>query len=259
MTHTTIPLKHPLDDTGLSNQQAPAQPTPPQTPVIADISRYNHPLFLRREPGRHAGATYYFAAFTGSEPEPQAPRAAYNYKVLTWEQICELGRQYEAAQILWSKARLRRQATPVLRKAAPLWEAWTAAKTELERVYTGFRQTEDGRWRAQLLRLTDAETTAEAAAGAWDEIARQLAQLAAAQINAAGYDDELRLTTVAKDLGLDASDWHIEHIDAYTDRFWGEPTPLLERLAQQVNAQRERLVEVARLAGDPENPQHQLV
>ncbi|MFE7330417.1 hypothetical protein ACFU8W_36805 [Streptomyces sp. NPDC057565] len=244
----TIALAHDLDHSGL-HAPAPASPTAP-APLV-DTGRYDHPLFQRSEPGRYEGCvTYYFAAFTGSEPEPQMPLAAY--KVLGREQIVELGRQYEAARILWSKARLRRQAAPVLAKAAPVWDAWTAAKARLEHVYSAFWETGDGRWRAQLLCLTDAENAAEAAAGAWEEIAQQLARLADDQVAVAGYDDELRLTTVAAELGLDASDWHIDHIDAYTDRSWGRPGPLLERLAAQINAQRERLVEVARLAGDRE-------
>ncbi|MFE2090731.1 hypothetical protein [Streptomyces sp. NPDC059460] len=242
----TIALAHDLDHSGL-HAEAPASPTAPVPRV--DTGRYDHPLFQRSEPGRY-GVSYYFAAFAGSEPEPQMPPAAY--KVLDREQIVELGRQYEAARILWSKARLRRQAAPVLAKAAPVWDAWTAAKARLESVYSAFWETGDGWWRAQLLKLTDAENAAEAAAGAWEEIAQQLARLADDQVAVAGYDDELRLTTVATELGLDVSDWHIDHIDAYTDRSWGRPGPLLDVLAAQINAQRERLIEVARLAGDRE-------
>ncbi|WP_434600213.1 hypothetical protein [Streptomyces sp. A5-4] len=249
----TIALTHSLDNSGLPSET----PATPITTVPLDITRYHHPLFQRSEPGRYQGCTtYYFAAFTGNEPEPQTPLSAHKDKVLAWEQIGELSRQYGAARILWSKARLRRQAAPVLKKAVPLWAAWTVAQAELERVYKAFWETEDGRWRAQLLRLTDAESAAEAAAGAWEEIAQQLAQLAADQVAAAGYDDELRVTEVAQEVGLDASNWHIDHVDAYTDRFWGQPTPLLERLAQQVDTQRKRLVEVARLAGDPEAAHH---
>ncbi|MFD5065264.1 hypothetical protein [Streptomyces sp. NPDC058394] len=243
----TIALSHDLDHSGL-HDGAPASLV---ASALLDTGRYDHPLFQRSEPGRYEGCvTYYFAAFTGSEPEPQTPLAAY--KVLGREQTAGLRGQYEVARILWSKARLRRQAAPVLAEAVPVWEAWTAAKAELERVYQAFWETADGQWRAQLLRLTDAENAAETAASAWEEIAQQLAQLADDQITAAGYDGELRLTTVATELGLNASDWHIGHIDAYTDRAWGLPTPLLEVLAAQINAQRERLVEVARLAGDRE-------
>ncbi|GGX39923.1 hypothetical protein [Streptomyces chryseus] len=238
----TVALTHNLDDSGLA---AGVQ--------LADPTSYHHPLFQRSEPGRCEGSVvFYFAAFTGRESEPQTPIAAYDDKVLTWEQISDLGKQYEAARILWSKARLRLRAAPLLRQAASLWEAWTTAKAEMERVYRAFWETDDGRWRAQLLRLTDAEQAAEAAADAWDEIARRLAQLAADQIGAAGYDEELPLTEVANELGLDASGWHIEHVDAYADRYWSQSTPLRALLAQQVDAQRQRLVEVARLAGDPE-------
>ncbi|WP_167828546.1 hypothetical protein, partial [Streptomyces palmae] len=232
-----------------------APPTLPVAPVApaSTAARYNHPLFVRAERVERVsgGCHFYFKAFTGYEPEPVTPRAVYSDETLTSEQRRELGEQYEAALIIWSKARLRRVAEPLLRKAAPLWAAWTAARNQMQTAFQAFWQIEDGRWKAQLLRLTDAERAAAEAAQAWDEIAQQLAQAADDQVRAAGYDNELELDKVARELGLDSTDWAIQHINDYLPgRSWGEfQTPLVSELQREIKAQRARLREVAELAG----------
>ncbi|MFE5108317.1 hypothetical protein [Streptomyces sp. NPDC056663] len=120
-------------------------------------------------------------------------------------------------------------------------------------VFNEFWSTADGRWRAQLLRLTDAERAAKTAAEAWDEIAEQLAALAATQVRTAGEEHELELRDVAKEIGLDAQGWHIDHISAYEPTpFHRHDTPVVGALARQIDQQRERLREVAQLAGERE-------
>ncbi|WP_331762341.1 hypothetical protein OG612_45120 (plasmid) [Streptomyces sp. NBC_01527] len=249
----TIPLKRPLDDTGLSHRQTAAQSTPSRAQIVADVARYHHPHFLQVEPGRYEGSvTYYFTAFTGRETEPEMPLTVYGDKSVTYEQRRELADQYEAARGAWSQARLRLEATPVLRKAAPLWEAWTTAQAALHQVFNEFRSTADGQWRAQLLRLTDAERAAKTAAEAWDKIAGQLAGLSAAQVRAAGEEHELELTDVAKEIGLDAQPWHINHTSEYDPTHVWHDTPVVAVLTLQIDQQRERLREVDHLAGDRE-------
>ncbi|MGW7671936.1 hypothetical protein ACWGJX_33275 [Streptomyces sp. NPDC054775] len=251
-----IPLAHPLDDSGLPHHQpAPAVPQQPEaTPaVVADLARYHHPHFVRVEPGATEDwATYYFREFTGLETCPEMPSEAYRDEAVTHEQRRALRNEYRAAEILWSQARLRRQAAPLLRQAAPLWQAWTAAHNELGSVFAQFWHTGDGHWRAQLLRLTDAEQAARTAAEAWDAHAARLAQLTHEQIAVAGEWEELRLTTVAQEIGLDASDWHIAWHSAYTDPspWHGDGGLLVDDLTREIAAQRDRLTEVALLAGD---------
>ncbi|MGK5628426.1 hypothetical protein [Streptomyces sp. URMC 123] len=261
MAHT-IPLKTPLDDTGLPRRQDAAPSAPATSPI--DTSRFNHPHFLGTSPGKRDGwVVYSFAPFTGLEDRPRLPEAACRELPLGWQDWCSLSRQYEVAEIVWSHARLRRQAKPLLHRAAPLWHAWTTARDRLIATFEQFWDTGDGQWRAQLLRLTDAERAAAQAAHEWDAVAAQLAQVAADQIGVAGWEEELALTVVAKEIGYDASDWEICHVDDYTSPLpqyrivrdgvdhWDRATPLAARAAQLIEAQRERLREVARLAGDP--------
>lgn len=231
MTGSTIALARHLDSSGLPSQ-APATPT------------YDHPNFRRTEPGAYGSTIFHFTRFTGSEPEPQAPLGLYQDKGLTYDQQVGIRQQYDAARVLWSHARLRRDAAPALRSAAPLWTAWRAAEQHLSDTFAAFWETDDNRWRAQLLRLVDAEDAARTAADAWDEIARHLAQLVDAQLTVAGYDEELPLETVATDIGLDITDWHIDALSAYTHRIWGAPAPVRRLADRQIESQRTRLAQV---------------
>ncbi|CQR59400.1 hypothetical protein [Streptomyces leeuwenhoekii] len=258
MAHT-IPLKTPLDDTGLLRRKTPASPV---VTVPADASRYHHPRFVDAQPAPGGGTAFRFMAFTGREPQPEFPAAAYDDPAMTWELRDQLHDQYTAARVLWSQSRLRRQATPLLHHAASLWSAWLKARDELVDSFQQFWSTADGLWRAQMLRLTDAERAAAQAADAFDAVARQLAQAAADQVDVAGWDEALPLTTVAREIGYDASDWKVHHVDDYTAPYpqyrivrngvdhYGRATPLAASATQLIEEQRERLREVATLAGD---------
>ncbi|MER5570512.1 hypothetical protein ABT083_30635 [Streptomyces goshikiensis] len=259
MAHT-IPLKTPLDDTGLPHRDTL---TSPAVTVPADASRYYHRHFVDAGPAPDGGSiAFRFTAFTGYESQPEMPADVYDDPAMTWELRDQLRDQYTAARVLWSHSRLRRQAAPLLHKAAPLWSAWTAARDELVATFAEFWSTGDGLWRAQLLRLMDAERAAREAADAFDVVARDLAQAVADQVDVAGWDEALPLTTVAGELGYDASDWTVHHVDDYTHPLpqyriardgvdhYGRATPLTVSATQLIEEQRERLREVAALAGD---------
>ncbi|MFB7453495.1 hypothetical protein [Streptomyces sp. NPDC056194] len=271
----TIPLLHPLDDHGhlprrpldqtsslpqdireAAAELAAVAAEPALSPA-AEIARYCHPHFVRAEPAAFGTVTYYFHAFSGRETRPEMPREAWDDPALTWEQKRELDSQYIVAASLWSQGRLRIQAAPVLRRAAPLWQAWTTAQAELRQTFDAFRHAPDGMWRAQLLRLTDAERSALAAAQAWDAVAEELSLLAAEQRRDATEEHELELETVARELDLDASDWVIHWPDDYMPRSysWEHQTPVVRACTAEIEQQRERLTEVAHLAGDHETPQ----
>ncbi|MFJ3817782.1 hypothetical protein [Streptomyces sp. NPDC090056] len=246
----TIPLLHPLDDHGRLPRPVPAEAFVPQPVPAADVSRYHHPHFLRTEPTDFGAVRTCFRPFSGHEARPEMPLAAWEDPELTRQQKQELDRQYDAARTLWSQKRLRLRAAPVMRRAAPLWQAWKDAEAGLRRVFAEFWSTPDGMWRAQLLKLTDAERAALAAARAWDEVAEELSLLAAEHRREVGEDEDLPLETVAQELGLDASDWEISWPDEYKagPYSWDSRTPMVRRIDAEAKRQRERLAEIARLA-----------
>ncbi|MBT2369966.1 hypothetical protein J7E88_33045 [Streptomyces sp. ISL-10] len=243
---STITLAHALDDSHLRRS------LPAASAASVDISGHHHPRFVRFEPAeRDGGGTYHFSPFTGCEPEPKVPAAVYADRALPREQKRELEWQYEAARAVWSKARLRRQASPVLRQAVPMWDAWTNARDQLRATFDAFWQTPDEMWRAQVLRLTDAQQAAKSAAEAWDEIAGRLANLASDQVHIAGEEHELLLTDVAVELGLDATHWWIDHASAYAPTpYYRMDTPLVADLTREIDQQRQRLLDVAHLVAD---------
>lgn len=219
---------------------------PHRPAVAADYwVRWRHPHVAGSDPGPWDTLTVHVRPFTGLEDQPHLPADAWSDPAVTREQRRRLSTEYDAAQVAWSEARLRRQAAPLLREAAPLWQAWTIARDTLTRVFDGFREATDGHWQAQLLHLADAEAVAEAAADRFDAVAADLARLAHEQIRAAGEDHDLPLHTVAQEIGLDASDWQIAWHASYNG---GAPATYGDRLSdylhQQITTQRTRLREL---------------
>ncbi|MFF7365436.1 hypothetical protein [Streptomyces sp. NPDC008125] len=266
MPHT-IPLRHPLDDTGLPHHSvlpitATTEPTvAAPTNLALAIARFHHPHFRGVAAGRYQGdLRFSFAPFSGTEDHPRVPAGAW--RELSREDSDALDREYEAAAILWAQARLRRQIAPLLPRAAELWTAWTSSRRRLTATFDQFWRSTDGMWRAQLLRLTDAETVVRAAAEAWDTVAEELARAVDEQHLVTGWQYGLSLTTVAEDRGIDASAWEVGLASRYTRPLpqydvvrngtvlWRRATPLVAAAEQLIESQRERLREVATLAGD---------
>ncbi|MGV9315182.1 hypothetical protein ACWDR0_23810 [Streptomyces sp. NPDC003691] len=258
MTARTIALHHALDRSGLSPAPTPAgtgTPPEPARPVpLPDLSQYHHPLFAGSAPGPYEGQTIYsFGGFTGRETRPATPGEVWRDTALTRGQRMELDRQYDAARVLWSKARLRLLAGPALRKAAPLWQAVHTARAELDAVFRAFWSTPDGMWRARILALTDAQEAAVAAAQVWDPTGEKLARLAADQMHEAGEEYELPLAEVAAEAGLDITGWGIAPAYEYEEFVWRSGGPQEAAVRAEITAQRERLADVASLAGQHMN------
>lgn len=243
----TITLNRPLDESGVTRRTA--------TVVDSDaLAPYHHPHFLRAEPGRWTGQPiWYFKAFTGHENKPQRPADLFANKSLSLDDKTTIADEYKAALMAWSRARLELHAVPLLREAAPLWEAWVAAQGALAGAFQAFRSTPDNRWMSQLLCLADAERAALAAATRWDEAAERLAVIEDDHLREVVYDFEYGLAEAAQAADLDISAWHIDALGAYRHRGYGyrtDVTPLVGVLRDQVGEQRARLREVAGRAGN---------
>lgn len=241
----TIDLQHPLDDPRLRRASQRTDGTLATAPVDSS-ARYHHPHFVETVPGPWEGQlAWHFRPFSGREAQPLCPADLYMDASLTGDQRRLIEEEYDTAQIMWFHARLRLEATPLLRQAEPLWKAWDAARAELHRAFEAFWTLPAPMWRAQALRLIDAERAAEAAATAWDTAAGRLAGLAADQVAVAGEWHELMLSTIAHEIGLNTNDWEIAPRNAYqvADRFWGSSgcTPLVGSLHEEIREQRGRL------------------
>ncbi|WP_331759902.1 hypothetical protein OG422_31160 (plasmid) [Streptomyces sp. NBC_01525] len=247
---TTRTLTQRLDDSGLPHRAAtaPLLPKPTTASPQSDPSRYHHPHFLGSEPGWHVSIRYYFTPFTGRERRPAVPDAAFADRTLTSSQRCELVEQYREAEALWSMAHLRVEARAALGLADERWQRLLIAREALNAAFQALFRTSDGRWKAALLRLTFAEAATRVAAKAWDQVAGQLAQLAADQVRVAGGHRELPITTVAREIGLDASAWRIGLAEDYQPRpDAGWQSPALGEVTRVIAEQRLHIHEAANL------------
>jgi hypothetical protein len=234
-------------------KQAAVTPDPDQQeeePVnataAADLTPFHHPHFLdgRRDTEYRYGARYFFRLrpFTGCEPEPDMPDGLWNQ--LSEDNYRLLRAEYRLAYELWAQARFRRDVTPMLRAAVPVWQEYERARNAMAAAFAAFWETSDIQWRAQILRLTDAHAQAVAAARNWDDVAASLARAQHEHLRDVGEEHELDLRDVAAD--LDISRWDIDTVDAYTSSW--SPKPAAGAVREEIERQKSRLKEVDELA-----------
>jgi hypothetical protein len=223
----------------------------PMTATAADVlARWHHPHFVAAEPDTRGYYTKYsFRPFTGAEPKPEMPSAAWDDENLTWEDKKRLSEEYRAMEVVWGQARFKLQARPVVTKAVPVWQEYARARKAMDAVFAEFWEIEDGKWKAQTLKLADAQREALAAASEWDGVAKGLAEFQEEHVRAVGEEDALLLRQVTPDFGIDTSDWEISWLGDYEASYRRE-TPLVRDLTKVIEGQKAKLREAAALLGD---------
>jgi hypothetical protein len=219
--------------------------------TAALLAPFHHPHLVCAGPGRREGETQYtWKPFTGREPEPRLPVDAEELLAddgMSYAQYRVLENEYHSARVMWSRARFTEQARARAVKAAPVWEAYAERRGEMDALFAAFRETADGKWRAQIMRLTEAHRAARAAAVAWDEECRALAELVHEHQQAAGYSEALRLDEVVPDLDIRA--WQVSSHEEYQEYGW-HSCLLASGVEEAIEEQRERLREIAALTAD---------
>jgi len=115
--------------------------------------------------------------------------------------------------------------------------------------YAAFWETEDGRWRAQLLRLVTAHDLTLAAAEAWNHSAAHLASLYREYHDAVSSRYALPLSDFAAAAGIDASSWEIDfYHDRYPEDRHGYGNSLAKAVRAAITEQKDRLRTVGELA-----------
>lgn len=233
-------------------EAAREEPVPPASaqplPTVDDL---HHPHFISATPTAY-GTKYRFNPFTGREPKPTLPYEKVSH--LAWDDLQPLYSEYDAARIMWGQAKFRCQARPALTNAVPAWQGYVRARSAMDAAFAAFWDTEDGNWRAQILRLSDAQSQALTEARRWDEVAEGLARLERDHLDEVGEMYELRLRHFASELDLDIKDWDLDHYSAYERpryHYGSWSTPLVKEVEKEVDRQKERLKEVADLSGQP--------
>jgi hypothetical protein len=250
----------PDPETGSNDPEQPKQPTHQEDTTVAPetldtvapetldpILKYHHPHFISAEHNTW-GTKYTFRGFTGSEPEPQSPDAAWKDDSLSWEERRLVDREYEAARCMWSQAGFRRDAAAAITSAVPVWQAYARARSAMDAAFAAFWETGDGQWRAQILRLTDAHEQALRAARDWDDVADRLARMQYEHFRYVGEGNELGLKDVGAGVGIDTTSWFIDFY-YYSNERHGDT--LASKVREAIDGHKDRLREVAELA-----PQH---
>ena len=235
------------DQQGENMTDTAAQTTTTETDPLAP---YHHPHFVSIVKETEWGTRYNFGLFTGHEPKPEVPQAAEDDKSLTWGQRCTLSREYRAARTMWGLARFRIDLRPIATKAAPIWQEYARARKAMDAVFADFWETDDNRWRAQLLKLTDAHNAALDAARRWDKEAEELAKLQEDHQRTVGEEHEEDFRQVTPEFGIDSSGWLVLWPEEYRGTWGPKETPAVKDVRDEIKKQEERLQQVQGLAGD---------
>jgi hypothetical protein len=205
---------------------------------------HHHPHLIKVTKNQFGSIAFEFKPFTGTEPEPERPRAMWT------DDMPEAARdllqdEYEAAYNLWNDARYVRTLKTVTAKlsASAKWGDYAQARTAMDQAFAALDTTPNTEWNAAVSRLVAAQETAREAADAWDGIAKQIA--------AVHHDHGGSWLTWAdayKQAGIDATGWDVQDHYAYTSTY-SSRTPLVEKLQVAIDEQRDHLSTVASLIG----------
>lgn len=180
------------------------------TTTTDPLAGLHHPNFVRVD-GEYGIRRFVFRPFTGDEPEPTDDIDVYlaHHHQIGEELARQLQQEYDVARMHWKIGRYKKAVKPLLKKAAPLWDAYAKARRTLDETFAAFDNTPDTHWKAQILKLSRAHTAALQAAGDWDSQAEDIAKAADDHLDDV-FELHPRIEDVAAEIGINAHDWEIE-------------------------------------------------
>lgn len=217
---------------------------------------------------------YTFTPFTGQEPEPVTPRDSWKDPKLAYKHQDENhGRpiaddtEYDlrkaarfllddvcrAARIEWKNARYIAALKTVVKNTGDLWKAHNQAKRATEAAFSYLREPDAAKeWTAAVSRLVDAQDTYMKAAIAFDERARDIAEVHDRNLDEESPSYKEAYTAAGFP---EAWDWPIAEVGDYGLNYLGEyDKDTLAGQAQALIKDQEAHVEkVGRLSGQTAN------
>ncbi|MGW1949087.1 hypothetical protein ACWCRC_32790 [Streptomyces sp. NPDC001940] len=217
---------------------------------------------------------YTFTPFTGQEPEPGTPRDFWKDPKLAYKHQDEnagrpiaddaeydlreaarflLDDVHRAARIEWKNARYIAALKVAVMNAGDLWKAHNQAKRATEAAFSYLREPDAAKeWTAAVSRLVDAQDTYMKASIAFDERARDIAEVHDKNL----YEESPSYKEAYTAAGFpEAWDWPISEAGAYGLNYGGEyDKDTLAGQAQALIKEQETHVEkVGRLSGQTAN------
>ncbi|WP_432189855.1 hypothetical protein [Streptomyces sp. Tue6028] len=232
--------------------------------IFARLQPHLPPYLRKVEPNTYnTGLRYEFAPFTGREETPSTPSAFYNDPQLgyvgedadprehTLRQAAKsiLTDLYDRAYEEWKDAAYVADLQDVVRDAPDRWRAYERELKALESAYAYLRSPEAAQeWPSAICRLVDAQHRAGAAAVAFDERAREIADVHEKHL----YSDLDHGTALSRAGHPDGGDWHIVCAHEYGARYYSDHNtgvPLQEIVRRLTDQQDAHITKVSSLAG----------
>lgn len=211
-----------------------------------------------------------FTPFTGQEPEPVTPDRYWEDPTLAYRHMDEnAGRPvadeaeyrlreaaryllqdvYRQARIQWKNARHVADLRAVVTNTGDLWKAHNQAKRAVEAAFAYLRDPDAAKeWHAAVSRLVDAQDTYMAAALAFDNRAREIAEVHERHFHEEmlGYGEALAAAGFPE-----AKDWPIASVGDYGTDYRGEYERCTAAGQAQalIKEQEAHVAKVGRLAG----------
>lgn len=279
MSHT-IPLRAPLDESGLPRKERTASTDGPATPrpstpspmprqgddmrdtysvpfqqVLDRITPHLPPYLLKIEATAYGQVCFEFAPFTGCEKEPAKPQSYYDDARLTYvaesedqaeHRIRTIARDvlddlYRQANKRWQDAAYVAELRRVVRDAPERWRDYEREAKAMEAAYAYLRTAEAGReWPAAISRLVDAQDRTRAAAAAFDARAADIADAQYRHL----YADVGHAQALVQAGYPEAKDWHVG--DGFGGYFRDGLAAKVDGLIEE---QERHLAKVRRLSG----------
>jgi len=210
---------------------------------------------------------YTFAPFTGLEPEPEQPNAAWHDPKLARMfqdekadrpvaddaeyELRSIARSilhdvYREARIAWKNARHVAQLREVVGDTGDLWKAHQQAKSAVDAAFTYLRDPQAAtEWTSAVSRLIDAQDTYRAAARAFDTQAQQIARVHRDNFHEEmlGYDEALAAAGFPE-----GKAWDICPVEEYG---YANDYTVAGQAKQLIAEQNEHVAKVGRLTGQP--------
>ncbi|TBO60220.1 hypothetical protein EYS09_07940 [Streptomyces kasugaensis] len=220
------------------------------------------PKHLKKVDAQPYGLRFEFAPFTGREEEPSKPSTHGDPKLdyvresedetehlLREKASVVLSNLYETAREEWKDAAYVADLKAVVKDAPDRWKTYQHEIKALSTAYDYLRTPEAAKeWPSAVSRLIDAQDRTKAAATAFDERAREIAEVHDTHLYAdLGHDAALKAAGYPG-----AKDWHITGAGEYGKHYysdWDNNPPLEEQARRLIEQQDTHVAKIGRLSG----------
>ncbi len=210
--------------------------------LAAELNGRHYPNLRALTRNQYNRVEYDFAPFSGDEQEPSLAAGVWSDESLSPVALDVLEEEFEQARVRWRDARYVRDLTAATANASSVWSACADARATMDALFAALDTTEAGMWRATVSKLLHAQAASRAAASAWDETAKRIADVHHANLQA-----DLHPEQAYRLCGVDATGWVVGFAEDYSG--WGR-SPLVQCTDNAIVEQRDHMTLIVTFSGD---------